>query len=65
MDEYIKKKEQQQKWKTWYLCEQNYLGRTKAGLGVCQNSYPTRIPLGSAKLGFDDGKRHRGKKEGI
>lgn len=65
MDEYIKRKEQQQKLKSWYLYEQNYLDGAKAGLGVCQNSYPTQIPLGSANLGFDDGERHGAKKEGI
>jgi len=64
MDECIKKKEQQWKWKSWYLYEQNYLHGTKAGLGVYQNSYPAWFPLGSATLDSDDG-RHRAKKEGI
>lgn len=61
MDEYMKKKEQQWKWKSWYLYEQNNLDETKASLSVCQNLHPTRIPLGSAKLE----ERDRAEKEGI
>lgn len=35
----------------------------KAGLGVCQRLYLSRIPLGSANLGFDDGEREIGQKK--
>lgn len=61
MDEYMKKKEQQWKWKSWYLYGQNNLDETKTSLSVCQNLHPTRIPLGSVKLE----ERDRAEKEGI
>lgn len=35
----------------------------KAGLSVCQNLYLTQISLGSANLGFDDGKREIGQRK--